>query len=81
MAARRERFERFLADALASFAVRHETEVTKLPRVVRALKMGEFADLYGGDVRACAAALAQRRIKETDEEVEALVRKRCAKLF
>ncbi|GJJ13297.1 hypothetical protein Clacol_007549 [Clathrus columnatus] len=69
-------FEAYLAHSLEAFRLRHENEVTRIPRAVRALTMGEFADKYDGDVNNALQAIAKARLEASDDSLGDVVRKK-----
>ena len=71
-------FEAYLAHSLEAFKLRHENEVTRIPRAIRTLTMAEFADKYDGDVSKALQAITKARLEATGEPVgaDASVRKR-----
>ena len=58
--------------------MRHENEVTKVPRPIRTMTMAEFGDKYNGNVKDCLQAMAKTRHEQTVDiaGAEASVRKR-----
>ncbi|KAF8527488.1 hypothetical protein BU17DRAFT_39482 [Hysterangium stoloniferum] len=71
-------FEAYLAHSLEAFKLRHENEVTRIPRAIRTLTVGEFADKYDGDVNKALQALTKAKMEASGEPVglEASIRKR-----
>lgn len=62
-----------MEQVLEGFTVRHETEITRIPKSIRHIKMKDF-DALGGNVQACVQAMAKQRI--ADGEGEGLAKKR-----
>jgi hypothetical protein len=52
-----------VADILERFLIRQENEVTRIPRALRSLNVGEFADKYDGSIAACLQGMAQARLE------------------
>ncbi|KAG9087384.1 hypothetical protein FRC07_012837, partial [Ceratobasidium sp. 392] len=67
IADREARMRTNVADILARFLVRQENEVTRIPRALRSLTVGEFADKYDGSISACLQAMAQARVESTQD--------------
>ncbi|OJA10574.1 hypothetical protein AZE42_04635 [Rhizopogon vesiculosus] len=49
--------EEWLADALKNFCLHQEGLISRIPKLVRSVTMGEFADTYNGDIQACLRGL------------------------
>jgi hypothetical protein len=49
--------EEWLADALKNFRLHQEGLIARIPKLVRGVTMGEFADTYNGDIQACLRGL------------------------
>ncbi|KAG2145814.1 hypothetical protein DEU56DRAFT_788158 [Suillus clintonianus] len=49
--------EEWLADALKNFRLHQEGLISRIPKLVRGVTMGEFADIYNGDIQACLRGL------------------------
>ncbi|KAG2081066.1 hypothetical protein BD769DRAFT_1734392 [Suillus cothurnatus] len=49
--------EEWLADALKNFRLHQEGLIARIPKLVRCVTMGEFADTYDGDIQACLRGL------------------------
>ncbi|KIK39688.1 hypothetical protein CY34DRAFT_807971 [Suillus luteus UH-Slu-Lm8-n1] len=49
--------EEWLADALKNFRLHQEGLISRIPKLVRGVTMGEFADTYNGDIQACLRGL------------------------
>ncbi|KAF8582836.1 hypothetical protein K439DRAFT_121931 [Ramaria rubella] len=71
-------FEAYLAHSLEAFKLRHENEVTRIPRAIRTLTIAEFADKYDGDVNKALQAITKARMEASGEptELDASARKR-----
>lgn len=69
----RRKIEAYLEQILEAFTVRHEWEITRIPKNVRKLTLKQFM-AYGGTVQTCAQALAKQRVEENEES--GLARKR-----
>ncbi|KAG8744734.1 hypothetical protein FRC10_009499 [Ceratobasidium sp. 414] len=67
IADREARMRSNVADILARFLVRQENEVTRIPRALRSLMVGEFADKYDGSIAACLQGMAQARMESTQD--------------
>ncbi|KAG8699632.1 hypothetical protein FRC09_006492 [Ceratobasidium sp. 395] len=67
IADREARMRSNVADILARFLVRQENEVTRIPRALRSLNVGEFADKYDGSIAACLQAMAQARVESSQD--------------
>ncbi|KAG9102300.1 hypothetical protein FRC06_002145 [Ceratobasidium sp. 370] len=67
IADREARMRSNVADILARFLVRQENEVTRIPRALRSLTVGEFADKYDGSIAACLQGMAQARVESTQD--------------
>jgi hypothetical protein len=63
----RRRYEAFLEQLLEGFTLRHGTEITRIPKSIREIKLREF-DSYGGNVQACVQAITRQRMAENDGE-------------
>ncbi|HEV7737797.1 MAG TPA: borealin N-terminal domain-containing protein [Chlamydiales bacterium] len=62
-------FEAYLAQVLEAFKLRHENEVTRIPRAIRNLTMAEFADKYDGDVNKALQAMTKAKMALSGEPV------------
>ncbi|KAG2038685.1 hypothetical protein BDR03DRAFT_293514, partial [Suillus americanus] len=49
--------EEWLADALKNFRLHQEGLIARIPKLVRGVTMGEFADTYNGNIQACLRGL------------------------
>ncbi|KAG0698382.1 hypothetical protein DFH29DRAFT_941576 [Suillus ampliporus] len=49
--------EEWLVDALKNFRLHQEGLISRVPKLVRGVTMGEFADTYNGDIQACLRGL------------------------
>ncbi|QRW00625.1 hypothetical protein RhiJN_28643 [Ceratobasidium sp. AG-Ba] len=67
IADREARMRSNVADILARFLVRQENEVTRIPRALRSLTVGEFADKYDGSISACLQGMAQARVESAQD--------------
>lgn len=67
-----------VADILGRFLIRQENEVTRIPRALRSLTVGEFADKYNGSIAACLQGMAQARLESTQDS-DLAGGKRCVK--
>ncbi|CAE6423661.1 unnamed protein product [Rhizoctonia solani] len=56
-----------VADILERFLIRQENEVTRIPRALRSLTVGDFADKYNGSISECLQGMAQARIESTGD--------------
>ena len=66
-----------MAAALKNFKLHQEGLISRIPKLVRSVKMGEFADKYNGDVQACLRGLQRERMGETEAiEIDRETRKR-----
>ncbi|KAF8840590.1 hypothetical protein BDN67DRAFT_903254 [Paxillus ammoniavirescens] len=54
--------EEWLAVALQNFRLHQEGLISRIPKLVRGVSMGEFADKYNGDVQACLRGLQSARM-------------------
>ncbi|KAI5123459.1 hypothetical protein M0805_008829 [Coniferiporia weirii] len=61
VAHRTRQFEESLAQILESFKNHHEGQVLRVPKLVRNITMGEFADKYNGDINECLRGLQRER--------------------
>lgn len=69
--------EEWLAVALTNFKLHQEGLISRIPKLVRSVKMGDFADKYDGDVQACLRGLQRERLGNTEElEIDRETRKR-----
>ena len=68
--------EEWLAVALDNFRLHQEALISRIPKVVRGVTMGEFADKYNGDIQACLRGLQSERMGGTDFEIDKDTRKR-----
>jgi len=60
-------FESYLAHSLEAFKLRHENEVTRIPRAIRTLTIGEFADKYDGDISKALKAITKAKMVAGEE--------------
>ncbi|KIJ25196.1 hypothetical protein M422DRAFT_38896 [Sphaerobolus stellatus SS14] len=60
-------FEAYLAHSLEAFKLRHENEVTRIPRAIRTITIGEFADKYDGDVNIALKAITKAKMVASEE--------------
>lgn len=76
-------FEAYLAHSLEAFKLRHENEVTRIPRAIRTLTVAEFADKYDGDVNKALQAITKARMEASGEPagIDGSTRKRQARGF
>ncbi|KAH7340682.1 hypothetical protein B0J17DRAFT_330014 [Rhizoctonia solani] len=56
-----------VTDILERFLIRQENEVTRIPRALRSLNVGEFADKYNGSISECLQKMAQARLESAQE--------------
>ncbi|KAF8710803.1 Nbl1 / Borealin N terminal, partial [Rhizoctonia solani] len=56
-----------VTDILERFLIRQENEVTRIPRALRSLTVGEFADKYNGSISECLQGMAQARLESTGD--------------
>ncbi|CAE7227580.1 unnamed protein product [Rhizoctonia solani] len=56
-----------VTDILERFLIRQENEVTRIPRALRSLTIGEFADKYNGSISECLQGMAQARLESTQD--------------
>lgn len=71
------RFRTRLEDMLADFLVRHENEITRIPRAIRPMSVAEFGDKYNGSITECLQGLAKVKLDEgIDVDIQASARKR-----
>lgn len=68
--------EEWLAVALENFRLHQEGLISRIPRLVRGVTMGEFADKYNGDIQACLRGLQSERMGGTEFEIDRDTRKR-----
>ncbi|KAI6141757.1 hypothetical protein BKA82DRAFT_4197787 [Pisolithus tinctorius] len=69
--------EEWLAVALTNFKLHQEGLISRIPKLVRSVKMGDFADKYDGDVQACLRGLQKERLGNAEElEIDRETRKR-----
>ncbi|KIK93092.1 hypothetical protein PAXRUDRAFT_829337 [Paxillus rubicundulus Ve08.2h10] len=54
--------EEWLAVALQNFRLHQEGLISRIPKLVRGVSMGEFADKYNGDIQACLRGLQSARM-------------------
>ena len=67
--------EETLAQVLENFMNHHEGQVLRIPKLVRGISMGEFADKYDGDISACLRGL-QRATQGGEPTMDAGQKKR-----
>ncbi|KAG8762360.1 hypothetical protein FRC11_009663 [Ceratobasidium sp. 423] len=58
-----------VTDILERFLIRQENEVTRIPRALRSLTIGEFADKYNGSISECLQGMAQARLDTQDADL------------
>ena len=69
--------EEWLVVALKNFRLHQEGLISRIPKLVRSVKMGEFADKYNGDIQACLRGLQKERMGEVEAiEIDRETRKR-----
>ncbi|KAF9219173.1 hypothetical protein BS17DRAFT_789940 [Gyrodon lividus] len=71
--------EEWLAGALQNFRLHQEGLISRIPKLVRGVTMGEFADKYNGDIQACLRGLQSARMgvgKTETFEIDRDTRKR-----
>ena len=68
--------EEWLAVALDNFRLHQEGLISRIPRLVRGVTMGDFADKYHGDVQACLRGLQSERMGGAEFEIDRDTRKR-----
>ncbi|KAF8548925.1 hypothetical protein OG21DRAFT_1479034 [Imleria badia] len=68
--------EEWLAVALDNFRLHQEGLISRIPRLVRSVPMGDFADKYNGDVQACLRGLQSERVGGAEFEIDRDTRKR-----
>ncbi|KEP51076.1 Nbl1/borealin family, amino-terminal protein [Rhizoctonia solani 123E] len=56
-----------VTDILERFLIRQENEVTRIPRALRSLTIGDFADKYNGSISECLQGMAQARLESAQE--------------
>ncbi|THH04516.1 hypothetical protein EW145_g5467 [Phellinidium pouzarii] len=61
VAHRTRQFEESLAHILENFKNHHEGQVLRVPKLVRNITMGEFADKYNGDINECLRGLQREK--------------------
>ncbi|KAH7915835.1 hypothetical protein BJ138DRAFT_1140985 [Hygrophoropsis aurantiaca] len=71
-----QRLEAWLADALENFQMHQDGLISRIPKPVRGVSMGEFADKYNGDVQACLRGLQRERLPPETLEIDKDTRKR-----
>ncbi|TDL22250.1 hypothetical protein BD410DRAFT_723257 [Rickenella mellea] len=76
VAHRTRQFETSLADILENFRNHHEGQVLRVPKLVRGLTMGEFADKYNGDINEAMKGLHKDRAGGEPVPIDASARKR-----
>lgn len=69
-------FEESLANILENFRIHHEGHVLRVPRLVRSITMGEFADKYHGDINECLRGMQKERQGGEPISVDPVVKKR-----
>ena len=72
---RTRQMEETLAQVLENFMNHHEGQVLRIPKLVRGITMGEFADKYDGDISSCLRGL-QRAVQGGEPTVDAALKKR-----
>lgn len=68
--------EEWLTVALENFRLHQEGLISRIPKLVRGVSMGEFADKYNGDIQACLRGLQSERMGGTEFEIDKDTRKR-----
>jgi len=69
--------EEWLAAALKNFKLHQEGLISRIPKLVRSVTMGDFADKYNGDIQACLRGLQRERMGEVEAiEIDRETRKR-----
>ncbi|KAG9315445.1 hypothetical protein JVU11DRAFT_3056 [Chiua virens] len=68
--------EEWLAVAVESFRLHQEGLISRIPKLVREVTMGDFADKYNGDIQACLRGIQSERMGETGFEIDRDTRKR-----
>jgi hypothetical protein len=82
VAHRKRRLEDELSDALEKFIIRQEGQISRIPRLVRAMSLREFKGKYKGDIKAALRGLQMEKLGVTggDEtafsEIDKSARKR-----
>ncbi len=76
VAHRTRQFEESLANVLDNFKNHHEGHVLRVPRLVRSITMGEFADKYNGDINECLRGLQKERQGGEPVPVDPVLKKR-----
>jgi hypothetical protein len=57
-----QQFEAWLSDTLENFRIHQEGQISRVPKLVRALTMREFGEKYNGDVQAALRGLQRDRM-------------------
>ncbi|KAG8214888.1 hypothetical protein J3R82DRAFT_10059 [Butyriboletus roseoflavus] len=68
--------EEWLAVALENFRLHQEGLISRIPKLVRGVTMGDFADKYNGDIQACLRGLQSERMGGTEFGIDRDTRKR-----
>ncbi|KAG9310621.1 hypothetical protein JVU11DRAFT_9189 [Chiua virens] len=68
--------EEWLAVAVESFRLHQEGLISRIPKLVREVTMGDFADKYNGDIQACLRGIQSEQMGETEFEIDRDTRKR-----
>ncbi|KAH7885024.1 hypothetical protein F5I97DRAFT_1810477 [Phlebopus sp. FC_14] len=69
--------EEWLAVALQNFQLHQEGLISRIPKLVRSVTMGEFADKYNGDIQACLRGIQAERMGGAEAlEIDRDTRKR-----
>ncbi|KLO07615.1 hypothetical protein SCHPADRAFT_881433 [Schizopora paradoxa] len=76
VAHRTRQFEETLANVLENFKNHHEGQVLRVPKLVRSITMGEFADKYNGDINECLRGLQKERQGGEPVPVDPALKKR-----
>lgn len=81
VAHRTRQFEESLAQILENFKLHHEGQVLRVPKLVRNITMGEFADKYNGDINECLRGLQREKQEGESSLADMEMRKRKWKLL
>ncbi|KAH7927633.1 hypothetical protein BV22DRAFT_1031530 [Leucogyrophana mollusca] len=71
-----QQLEEWLADALQNFQIHQDGLISRIPKLVRGVTMGEFADKYNGDIQACLRGLQREKLGPEAVEIDKDTRKR-----
>lgn len=55
-------FQAALSDLLSSFSLRQESEIMRIPKDLRNIKMGQLKEMWGGDWAATLRILKERTL-------------------